>query len=296
MSDMLELPSLLLVLAVLVLPVMGAGVGFVCGLWCAPWWRAQAIRRAAKEFDRLFTLAVQELESAADCCQQMAVLSPTLQNPRQLDRFESARQSLNEAISAVVQQQRSGDLSAILDRPPREPLAWEPTPTEPHSGLPNEQAFQTNLNRMIEAGLPASLLLVRIDQWPRLLRRVGHVSSEYLLGRLVSVLLRAGDSSNLICRLEPDLLGILMPFTSPLAGMRQADRMRTAVRSHHFQLETTSVEVFVSGSFGLSCVLPGEKAELCLDRANAALRRSQAVGRYNLHVDEGTRRGVVRLG
>lgn len=299
MSGLSQLQTVLVAAAVVLLPLVGGTAGFFLGIWSAPWWRRRALQQAAQQFDALFDLTVRELEAAVEPCRQLAVATARKVDAGLLEKFQAIRQSLVEAMTAVSRQQKPGsEVEEEVEAPPP-PLNWERTPADPSTDLPNDVSFSRNLTTLISSGatggLPAGLLLVQTDKTEQWDRRLGADQTEQLLQRMASLLVRGSREVDLVCRLDRQTFGVLLPNLSPLESMRQAEVLRTSIRNHRFVAPSTGSEVLLTASLGLAAIHPTDNSELAIDRARAALRRSQGAGRNQLHVDDGYAQGIVRL-
>jgi GGDEF domain-containing protein len=94
----------------------------------------------------------------------------------------------------------------------------------------------------------------------------------------------------------PGAFAVLLPSVAPLAGARVAEALRSAVRQHRFRANETGPEIVVTASFGYAACLPGDPPSLVLDRAGAALAKSQACGRNQLHAHDGLHQALCRVG
>jgi diguanylate cyclase (GGDEF)-like protein len=257
------------------------------------------LQQAAQQFDALFDLTVRELEAAVEPCRQLAVTAARKVDTGLIERFQAIRQSLVEAMTAVSRQQKPGNDVEEEVEPPPQPLNWERTPADPATDLPNDTSFSRNLTTLIASGatggLPAGLLLVQTDKTEQWDRRLGADQTEQLLQRMASLLVRGSREADLVCRLDRETFGILLPNLSPLESMRQAEVLRTSIRNHRFLAPATGAEVLLTASLGLAAIHPTDNPGLAIDRARAALRRSQGAGRNQLHVDDGYAQGIVRL-
>ncbi|HET6422135.1 MAG TPA: diguanylate cyclase, partial [Planctomycetaceae bacterium] len=185
-------------------------------------------------------------------------------------------------------------------RPTSKPfrVEWQPL-TQENSTEPDRTHFDSNLTRLLEAtaanAQPSGLLLVRVDKSDQLHKRFGSSVVERLQQRVAEVVRHAARPEDLVCRLTSDNFAVLMPSVSPLAGIRAAEAIRSAVRQHPFRLDESGPELIVTASFGYGVCLPGDSNTLTIDRAGEALAKSQTVGRNQLHVHDAAQRQVTRV-
>jgi two-component system cell cycle response regulator len=276
--------------------------GFAAGILCAPWFHEWAVRRASAHAHKMFALVIAELERAQRMCAELAAASGCALSPEEWQRMDRVRQKFQETFSRISSasgvEAKAPETGSVVVRPKEFTVEWTKAPVDTSSGLPNLQAFEQNLAAMLaqgsEAQLESGLLLVRMDKVDSLRRRLGHDAVEKLLSRLVSVVVRTARDQDLVCRLGADTLALLCPALPPLAGSKLAEKIREAVRNHHFRVDEGGPEVLVTASFGYANAAPGDTADLVRDRAGDGLARSQALGRNQLHVHDGERRALCR--
>src|ERR1700732_3678660 len=93
-----------------------------------------------------------------------------------------------------------------------------------------------------------------------------------------------GHPRNLLCRFGGDEFVIVMPGTGLRGGLEIAERIRAAIASDGFAVETGGQPIAVTVSGGLAESAGGASAAL-LRRADRALYRSKQAGRNRVSVD-----------
>lgn len=284
--------------AIVVALGVAVATGFVSGLMASPWLQQWALRRAHSRVEQLCDRVLKDLERSQQACQLLTTAALSHLPAAQIMRFDTVREDLTGLLNELSSSMRSAEEKSR--KPPKTiRLDWVRTPIDPDTSLPDETAFQANLNQLLETGArasqPSGLLLLQIDKADQLRFRVGAAGVAKLRNRLAGLVVRSVADTDLVCSLERDQFVILMPARWPLDAIRQAQQIRTAIREHRFRIGEDTPEILVTASFGFSAALPAEPAALVLDRARDALERSRAAGRNQLHVHDGTHRQSVRL-
>ncbi len=275
---------------------------FIAGLMCAPWLQEWALRRAARRVQTLHQLMLDELARVERMCKLLNVAAGGKLSTTAWEQLDQARHRFQDAWRQTAERHAPVEdpPETAAPRPNLKPfrVEWLPSASE-SAGQPQRAHFDENLGRMLEATTaqahPSGLLLVRMDKSDQLQRRFGAAVVERLQQRLGEVIQHASRGDDLICRITPELFGVLIPAVSPMAGARLAEAIRSAVRQHPFRLDESGPELIVTASFGYGVCLPGEPSSLPMDRAGEALAKSQTVGRNQLHVHDATQRQLNRV-
>ena len=107
---------------------------------------------------------------------------------RQMDNLDGKRSRLVETVARIVDGQRERLSALEVLRTPPEPieLEWTRTPADPVTELPDRDAFDANLEMMIQfgrqTGLECGLLLIKIDKLEQLRVRFGKDAAVGLSG------------------------------------------------------------------------------------------------------------------
>jgi diguanylate cyclase (GGDEF)-like protein len=281
--------------------LLAVAAGFVAGVWCAPALQERAVRRAARHIQRMYELTVSQLDAAGRMCRLLGDFPAPELSTTQWERLEQTRTQLLDAWRTVAE--RQSPQARLEQTEPGElsfQVAWQRSPVDSATQLPDRSAFDANLGLMLSEAQkfnrPCGLLLVRMDKCDALQRRYGADVLVKLQSRLATLVIKSVRDDDLVCRLQPDVFGVLLPAVSPIAGARIAEAVRSAVREHRFRVEETGQEYLATASFGYACGLPTEPATLLMDRAGEALAKSQVLGRNQLHVHDGAQRTAIRVG
>jgi diguanylate cyclase (GGDEF)-like protein len=280
--------------------LVAISASFLAGVAFAPAWHAWRIRRACRSLRRLYEVTFGQLESSERLCRQLGSFNGEALAPEQWSRLEDLSRQLQDAFHTITEKHRPGQLPDTPGTASAEfTVEWK-RGTSDATQIPDRAALDENLQLMLTAAetshRPSGVLLVGFDKGDQLRQRFGADVISALEARLSTVLIKSARDQDLVCRAGPDAYAVLLPSVSPMAGARVAEKMRTAVREHRFHIGETGPEVVVTASFGYAACLPGDAASLVLDRAGAALTKSQSCGRNQLHVHDAYHSTLCRVG
>lgn len=282
----------------LVAVLLGTGIGFASGLYFARWRDNRAFQQARSGITQLFKTMILALESAQEVCSLLEKQSGTFLRPEQTEQLVKKRSRLMETLSNIVtrhEKLEEADVNAIDESNSltREfAIEWITEPEDEGTGLPGRKAFDANLALLTEEGRElerdSGLLMLRIDKFNSLKKRLGITDCNKLMKKLTNVVCRAVRDQDLVCRYSADMLAVLMPDTDLESGRKIAGAVRDSVRAYHFRVEEHGPETFVTASFGYSICRPQDNSDLVVNRGADALSKSQQRGRNQLHAHNGS--------
>jgi diguanylate cyclase len=161
--------------------------------------------------------------------------------------------------------------------------------TDPLTGLPNRREFNERLEERMGAWNRRqevfSLLMVDVDHFKKLNDRHGHLVGDQVLASIGRALRGAVRREDAVARYGGEEFAILLPNTTLAEATNVAQKVREAVSrvvvSHNEQAIT------VTASGGLAAILPNERAETLIQRADAALYAAKGAGRDRAFVHDG---------
>ena len=184
-------------------------------------------------------------------------------SPAQLGLVRTASGALGAALGARL------ELERLRDMPGRDPL----------TGLADAAAFRERLGESLSHarrhGLPLGLVMVDLDHFGALNRRLGRAAGDAVLREAALLLKLTLRESDILARLGGDAFGVILPETDAGPAARCADRLRRAIEEHRFSRAgrlTASAGVAASPRDGM------ESIEL-LDRADRTLGVAKKSGR-----------------
>ena len=200
----------------------------------------------------------------------------------------SVVQEMNVAIDERKnrQQQRIKQLGEKLQSVEKElGSARKEMVLDPLTRLYNRGALDLQLERTAGVSFfsetPACVFMVDIDHFKNVNDTHGHPAGDaviqQLADRLVSTFPRKTD---FVARYGGEEFCVLLPGANLELCQRLGERLLEAVRRESFCYEETSIPATVS--IGVAEIIPGEKAQAWLERADRALYRAKEDGRNQL--------------
>ena len=152
---------------------------------------------------------------------------------------------------------------------------------DPLTGLPNRAAWSERLDHEVNAwhqrGNSLSLAMLDLDHFKRINDGYGHLAGDKVLKIIANVLRKRLRSTDFIARFGGEEFVLLMPNSSLADALAVGEVLRAAIEACPFHFKGEPVTVTVS--MGVAQFLPGERSDLALKRADAALYRAKAAGR-----------------
>jgi len=152
---------------------------------------------------------------------------------------------------------------------------------DPLTGLPNRAAWSERLDHEVNAwhqrGNSLSLAMLDLDHFKRINDGYGHLAGDKVLKIIANVLRKRLRSTDFIARFGGEEFVLLMPNSSLADALAVGEVLRAAIEACPFHFKGEPVTVTVS--MGVAQFQPGERSDLALKRADAALYRAKAAGR-----------------
>ena len=152
---------------------------------------------------------------------------------------------------------------------------------DPLTGLPNRAAWSERLDHEVNAwhqrGNSLSLAMLDLDHFKRINDGYGHLAGDKVLKIIANVLRKRLRPTDFIARFGGEEFVLLMPNSSLADALAVGEVLRGAIEACPFHFKGEPVTVTVS--MGVAQFLPGERSDLALKRADAALYRAKAAGR-----------------
>ena len=152
---------------------------------------------------------------------------------------------------------------------------------DPLTGLPNRAAWSERLDQEVnlwhQRGNSLSLAMLDLDHFKRINDGYGHLAGDKVLKIIANVLRKRLRPNDFIARFGGEEFVLLMPNSSLTEALAAGDALRTAIEACPFHFKGEPVTITVS--MGVAQLQPGERSDLALKRADAALYRAKAAGR-----------------
>ncbi len=152
---------------------------------------------------------------------------------------------------------------------------------DPLTGLPNRAAWSERLDQEVNAwhqrGNSLSLAMLDLDHFKRINDGYGHLAGDKVLKIIANVLHKRLRPSDFIARFGGEEFVLLMPDSSLTQALAAGEALRAAIEACPFHFKGEPVTITVS--MGVAQCQPGERSDMALKRADAALYRAKAAGR-----------------
>ncbi|WP_455823034.1 diguanylate cyclase [Pseudomonas graminis] len=152
---------------------------------------------------------------------------------------------------------------------------------DPLTGLPNRAAWSERLDQEVnlwhQRGNNLSLAMLDLDHFKRINDGYGHLAGDKVLKIIASVLRKRLRPNDFIARFGGEEFVLVMPDSSLADALAAGDVLRSAIEACPFHFKGEPVTITVS--MGVAQFQPGERSDLALKRADAALYRAKAAGR-----------------
>jgi diguanylate cyclase (GGDEF)-like protein len=139
----------------------------------------------------------------------------------------------------------------------------------------NRHSFQEKLveevSRARRTGLPVSLIMIDVDNFSEYQNKRGRIASDHLLKMLATILRRTSRVNDILARLGPDELAMLLPHTHQRGAAIKAERLRRIIEATTFAKEH-DLAIHITISVGVS-----EYPALCSDADDLLMSADQAV-------------------
>ncbi len=176
--------------------------------------------------------------------------------------------------------------------------------TDPLIGIYNrrymDQRLDEEFRRAKRFDLPLSLLLIDIDFFKRINDTFGHPVGDVVLRHWGGLILSAVRASDIVARYGGDEILVITPGASAESALALAERIRTSIESHTFDLDPSSYpqkSLSFTVSIGVANLTSEtEQVSSLLQKADRALYCAKENGR-NCSVDsEKLRKSAVIVG
>lgn len=169
-----------------------------------------------------------------------------------------------ELRARVRAHHRLSQLIRELNRSQR--ILTEQAYTDPLTKLTNRRAFfeqaEKSLRLMQRHGEDFSVVMIDIDHFKSINDTYGHHAGDYVLVEVSSILASVIRSEDMLARIGGEEFALALPYTSKLAAVVLAERVRRAVNTAVFDVDGKQVTVTISQGV----VTAGAEADQTLDQ------------------------------
>lgn len=154
------------------------------------------------------------------------------------------------------------------------------------TGLYNHRTFYTllaeELARSQRSNRPVSLLMLDIDHFKHVNDTYGHQAGDAILRGLSELLGQQLRAIDRVCRYGGEEIAVILPEIDPDTASSIAERLRTSVETHLFEVNTT---IHITVSIGVaSSPTDGDSVDTLVAAADAALYVAKRSGRNRVSI------------
>ena len=150
---------------------------------------------------------------------------------------------------------------------------------DPLTGLFNRRvaysSLETCISRSRRTGTPLAALLLDLDHFKLVNDELGHGVGDRLLADVAAVLTSAVRGGDLLARVGGEEFLVILPDTDLAGATTVAENVREALT----EVAVPGLAHLVTGSIGVTRLLPGDAANHLLRRADQAMYRAKHAGR-----------------
>ena len=181
----------------------------------------------------------------------------------------------------------------ITERKTMEDALRKAATTDVLTGIANRRHFmdrtEAELARTRRHERPLALAMFDIDHFKRVNDLYGHAVGDEVLRAVARLCADVVRQHDIVARVGGEEFGLLMPDTRLGDAVALAERLRERMQTLRVRVPADSGagEVFITASFGVSALRPGDTLDTLLAHADAALYAAKRQGRDQVHVAPG---------
>ena len=161
--------------------------------------------------------------------------------------------------------------------------------TDPITNLWNHRFFQEQLTKLIAEAQknkkPISLIILDIDNFKNLNDEQGHQSGDMILKEIGFILNDSCRDSDLACRYGGEEFSIILPHTNEEQGYAIAERIRSRIEKHPFNISPHKQQLHTTVSVGIASLTGWiETKEDLIKAADKAMYQAKFGGKNQTHL------------
>ena len=151
------------------------------------------------------------------------------------------------------------------------------------SNRPNmEQVLRSEFERSMRYGAPLSVVLLDVDHFKGVNDTYGHQAGDECLRKIACVLDRESERpADLAARYGGEEFAVILPYTSAKGAFHKAESFRRSIEMLLIPHTRSSTGDYVTVSFGVSTLIPGDdtSTDALIANADEALYKAKESGR-----------------
>ncbi|MEQ1792871.1 MAG: diguanylate cyclase [Nitrospira sp.] len=159
---------------------------------------------------------------------------------------------------------------------------------DPLTGVLNRRALDEPLTRELKSGLrygaPACLMILDLDYFKTVNDRLGHTAGDLVLKELAALMTDTVRDIDRVGRYGGEEFAIILPHTAIEQAHTLAERLRSVIETHAFDVEDGMVRVTASIGIADVCNPAIASVDDWVNAADAALYEAKAQGRNRVVV------------
>ncbi len=153
-----------------------------------------------------------------------------------------------------------------------------------------DRALADGVAKARETGDTVSLMMCDLDHFKRINDEYGHPVGDQVLRLVGQTLIQCVKGQDIAARYGGEEFAVILPNTNVMGAAAVAEFVRRSVASKKIVRKGTGEKLGdVTLSLGVAALLPGETAEMLVERADRALYVAKETGRNRVHADKGLR-------
>jgi len=263
------------------------------GIHVNPAFRERALSEAAAAFGcdaGLPTITIEDDDAAPDHEGPPAVVEKVHFGEETIGMFALAPRAPSHPNDPILAKTISHELGGALRMATLVEESRSLATTDTLTGLLNRRAFVDAATREVLRSTRYrdhfSVILMDVDHFKLINDRRGHSSGDAVLGAVARLLTRCVRSCDVVARWGGEEFVVALPST-PLEGAAEvAERLRAQLEAELIN-DISGDRVPVTASFGVAELIPQEKLDQIVDRADRAMYSAKSAGRNQVYTARG---------
>ncbi|WP_214821171.1 MULTISPECIES: GGDEF domain-containing protein [unclassified Exiguobacterium] len=156
--------------------------------------------------------------------------------------------------------------------------------TDHLTGLANRRAWEMQMKKVKEHYATCNVLIIDIDYFKQINDQYGHANGDEILKQFAELLHRETRDHDIKARIGGEEFGILIPMLSQVEVIKVAERIRSSISKHEFEL-LDQQKIHISVSIGIANGKSEHLREM-VHLADDCLYQAKNSGRNRTYINE----------